>query len=811
MTIHSIIWQHGDSETLFDAGQWPVVVGTVSSSAIRIPGPGGQTLAQIDVIEGKPFIQPLLRPSPLEVDGIALAATVPLRDGQVITAWGVDLAISLEADALHVRQHSAASRFETVAPIAGAIADDDAPIVAEAWQPSTESAPVATSRRGVLIAVGAGLALLAGAGLWLTTAVPLRLETVPAVPDRVQIDGPGISVPIGERWLLRPGVHTITLQSDGYRPLTRSIEVDPTLGTLVLEQQPLPGDLDVVADVAAAEGNVTLSTSDGSNYTQSLPARFTGLAPGDYELTVEAERYLTWQDRVAVTGLGRTQRLEIDLIAASGNVQVATQPPGARVIALSDNQLLAATTPAAIQLPTGQHRLLYQLDGYKPVERRYEVFANATDTAAVVELEPADASLRVTSRPAGASVTLNGRFSGRTPLTLALEPARRHDVRLSSPGYASVTREVTLASAQQRDLSINLAARLGQLTIRTVPADAEILINGRVAGSGTLEIELPSEPQRIAVRKEGYESWERTVTPRPGFSQTVDARLLTEADAALAKIDRDLTATNGHELKYFRGGTFRQGTSRREPDRRANEPLHDVRITRPYYLALKEVTNRQFAAFRRGHAAGADVYPSLAGNDNPVVNVSWQDAAAYCNWLSERDGLTPAYQGEFGTLVPAAPATNGYRLPTEAEWVWAARYGGRSGAPARYGWGDDMPPPDETVNLADETSSDLVSNILNGYRDGFPATAPVGSFAPAASGLYDLDGNVAEWLHDFYASSPSSDGPQIDPTGPSRGTDHVIRGAGWRDANATRLRFAYRDFGTDARLDVGFRIARFAD
>ena len=98
------------------------------------------------------------------------------------------------------------------------------------------------------------------------------------------------------------------------------------------------------------------------------------------------------------------------------------------------------------------------------------------------------------------------------------------------------------------------------------------------------------------------------------------------------------------------------------------------------------------------------------------------------------------------------------------------------------------------------------------YDDGFPSTSPVGSFQPNALGIYDGGGNVAEWVNDYYTvPTPGITTPVVDPTGPDRGTSHVIRGSSWRHAGQTELRLSYRDFAAEARPDVGFRVARFAD
>jgi len=171
--------------------------------------------------------------------------------------------------------------------------------------------------------------------------------------------------------------------------------------------------------------------------------------------------------------------------------------------------------------------------------------------------------------------------------------------------------------------------------------------------------------------------------------------------------------------------------------------------------------------------------------------VSWYDAIEYCNWRSEQEGLTPVYR-KSGSDVTANWNANGYRLPTEAEWEYAARSRGK-----REKW-------------AGTSSENQLSDYAN-YGQNIGKTVEVGFYRANALGLHDMSGNVWEWCWDWYGGSDyysASDG-STDPRGPATGSIRVLRGGGW-DFNPQYCRAAYRLNGGPALRDsnIGFRLAR---
>jgi formylglycine-generating enzyme required for sulfatase activity len=106
----------------------------------------------------------------------------------------------------------------------------------------------------------------------------------------------------------------------------------------------------------------------------------------------------------------------------------------------------------------------------------------------------------------------------------------------------------------------------------------------------------------------------------------------------------------------------------------------------------------------------------------------------------------------------------------------------------------------------------LIDVTIEGYNDGYAAAAPPGKFKPTAAGLFDMEGNVAEWCHDYYAiDAAEPEKEQVDPAGPREGSHRVVKGASWKLAGITYLRIAFRDYSAGARQDLGFRVCRYAE
>ncbi len=797
-----------EGERRVDSNRLPLRVGTSSDCDLRLPGPGGEPVALLDLLDGAPFVQPVGRSGALQINGEALETSRRLADGDELAFYGSRIRVRIDGERLVLDVRLEDSAYVTRPPEMpedDGLPDEEA-IAPAAFKRAVETAALVEKDRAspLKVIVGSLLAALLIASYLLFSAKSVQFEIEPPEPDGFSISGGWFRLPIGDRVLLRKGTYSVNVQKKGYYDVKQTFVVgDEQSMTVELGMRKKPGRL-----LVRVEPPVDAVVTVNQGQVGKAPFGPIELEPGEHTVRVESDRFLPFSGVVTIPGLDLLEELNVQLVPRWADVTIRSEPAGATILADGEQ---VGVTPATVELLEGSHEVSLSKDGFSAWDGTVVAMPNMAQTLPLVELQPADARLIVNTIPRGANVTVNGRYRGQSPITLSLAPDVDYEIGLSKAGYGVTTRNLRLASNASESIMVDLSARLGTVTVVVRPEDATVYVDGRARGKGKTTVRLSATPHSIEVKRPGYADWKRTVTPRPGYPQTLTASLRSLEAIAQDRVSQTLKSPAGQTLRRVEPATFTMGASRAEVGRRANEVIVPVTITRPFLIGVHEVTNKEFAAFRANHDSGSSVHPSLSADNNPVANVTWDDAVQYCNWLSQKEGRTPAYRSEFGKWVAVYPLTDGYRLPTEAEWVLAMRYAGQRQA-NKFPWGTKWPPPKESGNFADRSAIELVPSILPAYDDGYASTAPVGSFKPNALGIYDGGGNVAEWVNDYYTvPTPGITTPIVDPTGPDRGTSHVVRGSSWRHAGQSELRLSYRDFSAEARPDVGFRVVRFAD
>jgi formylglycine-generating enzyme required for sulfatase activity len=811
-------------ERRLGAGDFPLSIGGAGSDVLVATSVNGP-VAWIALQEGQLYAQPADESASVLHNGARIPGSTWLRTGDVLDVGDARLRLRhedgrpvLEVVAGGVGNVTAPPVIAPAASVAGSGAEENERIVPVAFRPRAAVAgpgPRRGSWRGPALVLALGV--LAALAAFVFTSVPVQVEIAPA-PDRVAFEGGWPGLRFGSSHLVRPGRYELVAGKAGYEALRMPVTVGKERGQrLQYRLVPLPGKLEIRLPVP---GRVRI---DG-RAAGTAPGQFS-LAGGRHTVVIDTERYLDYAAELDIEGFGRRQVIEPRLTPAWAKVTVLTEPAGAVVRVGGEAR---GETPLELELLAGSHRVELLHAGFRPWVSDVQVQANSPLTIGPVRLGLPDGRLLVRSEPSGASVTIGGAYRGRSPLELDVRPGLEQAVAASKDGYETATRIVTVGSGQRQAVELLLTPILGEVIVRANPADARLSVDGVARGAANQTLELTATRHVLEITRPGYAPHRVTVTPRPGLVQNVEVTLLegvARAETATAATEAGpaakeppagtviaLTPTQrtraGQELKLVPAGEYTMGSPRREAGRRANEAQRPVSLQRRFYVALREVTNAEFRQFRPEHRSGFLLQTTLDLDRQPVVNVSWQDAAAYCNWLSGQEGLAPAYETKGGRLVPVVPASNGYRLPTEAEWEWIARAAG--GAVRKYPWGDSLPVPPGAGNFADRNAQPLVPLVLADYDDGQAGTAPVGSYAANPAGFFDLGGNVAEWTHDLYTVQPAASATAVDPVATGDGTLRVIRGSSWKSSAVTELRLAYRDYGDGARHDLGFRIARYA-
>lgn len=652
--------------------------------------------------------------------------------------------------------------------------------------------------------IGGAALFIAAILFFLLTARSLEIQ-VNAV-GTAAIDISGVHVPLGQRYLIRPGAYAVTVTVPGYRDWQEVVSVTKADSQqLSVSPTILPGRVSVRSEPAGAVVSVS-----GQPMGQT-PLEALSLEAGPTLISLALARHQVSEETFEVTGRGVEQTIVVALAPDWALVTVPAIPGDATVWVDGEP---AGTAGEPLEVMSGDRLISVRAPGYLDASIELKIVAEVDQVLDAVELVPAAGVLELLTNPVAANVSVNGAFIGLAPLSLELEPGRQHRIQVNKVGYTRKSIEVMLDKGATETRTVVLKPRLGNVSFQLTPAAAELWINGRLQGSGSRALDLPAVEQRVEVRLDGYASQRLRVTPREGLGQVVDIQLLTEAEARKAALTPEITSALGQTLVLIDPlaepmNTFSMGASRREPGRRSNEVLHTVELERAFYLATTETTNAQFRQFLESHDSGQIEGNSLNREHQPVVGISWQQAARFCNWLSLREGLPPFYRETQGIVDGYNPSSTGYRLPTEAEWSFSARVEGESYR--KFAWGEDFPPRAAVVNVADNTSALVTGRILNGYADGYIVSAPVGSFPSNHRGLYDMGGNVAEWVHDVYAIPSANAELATDPLGALKGDNYTVRGASWALSRLSELRLTFRDYGASGRDDLGFRIARYAE
>ena len=431
---------------------------------------------------------------------------------------------------------------------------------------------------------------------------------------------------------------------------------------------------------------------------------------------------------------------------AGGNFYALTVTPKNAVVTIDGNQQTVSTDGEySAMLPYGSHTYKVEAGGYISKSGSFTI-SSSDMTPINVSLVSAMATVSVTCPTPAVSLYVDKKSVGMAPWTGSLKEGM-HLIEAKKDGYRSQQRTINLSQQQRLDVAFaELAAIQGNLSVNYKPFGADVFIDGKKVGQSPRVFNgILVGSHKVEIKKDGYGTDSKTVSILEGQTASLSG-VLTNVDNISIPVKYGISI----DMVRVEAGTFTMGaTAEMKNTEDSEKPTHRVTLTNDYYIGKYEVTQALWQA-----VMGDD--PSYFKGDNlPVEAVTWDDCQEFIGKLNRITGKT-------------------FRLPTEAEWEYAARGGNKSRGYQYSG------------------SNNLLDVAWCGDNSG-SKTRAVGTKQPNELGIYDMSGNVWEWCQDWYETYSSSS--QVNPTGANSGSCRVVRGVSWYN-NARNCRLSLRGSNT---------------
>ena len=543
-----------------------------------------------------------------------------------------------------------------------------------------------------------------------------------------------------------------------------------------------------VGDILDVEGNVIKPLVKKGNETWAY------MTHGSQQMKVLTKDYLPIMVDFSNYGISQVEKNKTYVLVltkpvgsaepvdAGGNFYaLSVQPKNAVVTIDGIQQNVSTDGEYSAMLPYGTHTYKVEAGGYISKSGSFTV-SSGDMTPISVSLLSAMASVSITCPTPAVSLYVDKKAVGNSPWSGSLKEGM-HLLEARKSGYRSQQKTIQLAQQQKLDVTFGeLVAIQGNLSVNYKPFGADVYVDGKKLGqSPRVFNDLLVGNHQVEVRKDGYATDRKTVAISEGQTASITGTLASYAVASSSSNTSGYSSGSSSmasgsntisipvkdgisiEMVKVEAGTFMMGaTPEMEKPNSDEKPVHQVTLTNDYYMGKYEVTQALWQAVMGSN-------PSEYKGDNlPVEQVSWNDCQEF---ISKLNGLTGRK----------------FRLPTEAEWEYAAR-GGKKSRSYQY------------------SGSSNISDVAWYDGNSDSKTHPVGTKQANELGIYDMSGNVYEWCLDWYGSYSSSS--QTNPTGADSGSKRVYRGGSWYDY-AWSCRLSNRYFNTpDFRIDdLGLRLA----
>ena len=537
-----------------------------------------------------------------------------------------------------------------------------------------------------------------------------------------------------------------------------------------------------VGDVADVEGNVIKPLVKRNNETWAFmtqESRQMKVVTKDYlPLMVTFGDYgieKLQSNRTYVLTLTKPSGAQEPVDAGGNFYAISVQPKDAKVTIDGVLQASSSDGEYSAMLAYGSHTYKVEAGGYISKSGSFTI-GKGDMTPISVSLVSALATLNVSCPTPAVSLYVDKKSVGSLPWNGNLKEGM-HLLEVRKDGYRSQQKTIQLAQQQKLDVAFDaLSAIQGNLSVNFKPFGSDVYVDGvKVGQSPRVFNGVLVGNHNVEIRKSGYSTSRQTVMISEGQTASISGSLTSSASSSNANVlssgssslsDNTLTIPVKNviniEMVKVEAGSFNMGAT---PEMRSpykdEKPAHRVTMTNDYYIGKYEVTQALWQAVMGSNPS------HFKGDALPVEQVSWKDCQKFITKLNRLTGKN-------------------FRLPTEAEWEYAAR-GGNKSRGYRY------------------SGSNTIDDVAWYENDALSQTHPVGTKQPNELEIYDMTGNVMEWCQDWYGSYSSS--PQVNPTGAASGSYRVVRGGGWSDS-ARDCRTSDRDFISPGgrSSDLGLRL-----
>jgi len=474
---------------------------------------------------------------------------------------------------------------------------------------------------------------------------------------------------------------------------------------------------------------------------------------GTYDYRVQAPDYLPEVGKVTVNDPTQKHVVNVTLKPNFGQVTLAVDN-NAEIWVNGEKKGAGQWTG---NLGAGTYELETRLPNHRSQSVTRDIEASATpQTLQLLAPTPIYGEVNINSTPAMADIFIDGNKVGQTPQLVSQLLIGQHQVRLSRQGFADYVGSVTISEGETADVSAKLINAVN-ITISSNNPQATLYIDSVAQGAASGEKQTTLGQHSVRLVAEGWHEYTGTINvteQQRTFNLQMEEIIVPRRTVTVGDVQFTMIRVDG--------GTFQMGSAN-EQDAEANsdeKPAHQVTLS-PYYIAETEVTQELWQAVMGKNPS------SFSGSKRPVEQVSWEDCQGFIKELNKKTGMN-------------------FRLPTEAEWEFAARGGNKSRGYKYCG----------SNNLDDVAWYDSISSS---------STHDVKSKQPNELGLYDMSGNIWEWCQDWYGSYSADS--QNNPAGASSGTLRVLRGGSY-DVGAENCRVALRVNAapTSSGSDLGFRL-----